>query len=329
MAVTNPYMYKDMYLGSMTPEQAELILSVRECENIPNLEQMIFDFPPELVKQSIDEQISIRDIIKRDGIDYTQYIGKLRKYQTVGAAFMYLSPRSIIADGVGFGKTVEISALINYLKQQGEMRRFLIAVETSALGQTQCELIRFTGLNIVQLPSESAKLKKVIPKIEAMKEKFQYLQGVNLNKESYLGKFNEFEKSLCDMDSDYKIDSLSVAIIERLDIKEIRLKRQKNAKILYEGIKKFSSIKPLVPNPDLSRFCPLFVPVIVTNGKRNELHKHLIKHNIYCPIHWPKNWGADTGIEEIEISLICDQRYDDSDMRTILETIRVWDEMNV
>ena len=171
--------------------------------------------------------------------------------------------------------------------------------------------------------------KKVIPKIEAMKEKFQYLQGVNLNKESYLGKFNEFEKSLCDMDSDYKIDSLSVAIIERLDIKEIRLKRQKNAKILYEGIKKFSSIKPLVPNPDLSRFCPLFVPVIVTNGKRNELHKHLIKHNIYCPIHWPKNWGADTGIEEIESSLICDQRYDDSDMRTILETIRVWDEMNV
>lgn len=166
MAVTNPYMYKDMYLGSMTPEQAELILSVRECENIPNLEQMIFDFPPELVKQSIDEQLSIREIVKRDNIDYTKHIGKLRKYQTVGTAFMYLSPRSIIADGVGFGKTVEISALINYLKQQGEMRRFLIAVETSALGQIQCELIRFTGLNVVQLPSQSAQLKKVIPKID-------------------------------------------------------------------------------------------------------------------------------------------------------------------
>ena len=71
MAVTHPYMYKGMYLGSMSPEQAELILNVRQCEEIPNLEKMIFNFPPELVKQSIDEQISIRDIIKRDGIDYT------------------------------------------------------------------------------------------------------------------------------------------------------------------------------------------------------------------------------------------------------------------
>ena len=166
MAVTQPYMYKDMYLGEMTPEQADLIINVRGCEHIPNLEKMIFNFPPELVRQSIEEQMSIRDIIKRDGIEYTQYIGKLRNYQTVGAAFMYLSPRSIIADGVGFGKTVEISALINYLKQRGEMRRFLIAVETSALGQIQCELIRFTGLNVVQLPSESAKLKKAIPKID-------------------------------------------------------------------------------------------------------------------------------------------------------------------
>lgn len=167
MAVTHPYMYKGMYLGNMELDQAELILEVRKSENIENLEGMVFNFPPELVKQSIDEGISIREIIKRDNItDYEKYIGKLRKYQTVGAAFMYLSPRSIIADGVGFGKTVEISALINYLKQKGELTRFLIAVETSALGQTQCEIMKFTGLNVVQLPSEADKMKKAIGKMD-------------------------------------------------------------------------------------------------------------------------------------------------------------------
>ena len=52
---------------------------------------------------------------------------------------MYLSPRSIIADGCGLGKTAEVAALINWLKYKGEMSRFLIAVETSAIGQTQAE----------------------------------------------------------------------------------------------------------------------------------------------------------------------------------------------
>lgn len=166
MAITNPTVYRNMYLGQMDPKQAELILSTRGSEEIPNLTKMIFDFPTHLVLKSLELGISIREIIQKESIDYKEYIGSLRKYQTVGTAFMYFSPRSIIGDGVGLGKTAEISALINLLKQTGELNRFLIAVETSALGQTQAELIRFTGLNVIALPSESYKLKKVIQKTD-------------------------------------------------------------------------------------------------------------------------------------------------------------------
>lgn len=165
MAVKVPTMWNNMYIGNMSEKQAELILRTRELEKIPNLEKMIFDFPPEMILQSIREGVSIRDIIKRDSIDYTQYIGKLRDYQTVGTAFMYISPRSIIADGCGLGKTAEVSALINWLKQRGELTRFLIAVETSAIGQTQAELMKFTGLNIIALPSTAAQLKKAIQRV--------------------------------------------------------------------------------------------------------------------------------------------------------------------
>lgn len=166
MAVTVPTMWNNMYISDMSEKQANLIMSIRQTKYIPNLEGMLLDFPIELIKQSLDEGISVREIVKRDGIDYSKYYSKLRPYQTVGTGFMYYSPRSIIADGCGLGKTAEVSALINLLKTKGEMTRFLMAVETSAIGQTQYELIRFTGLNIVTFPSESYKLKKVLSKFD-------------------------------------------------------------------------------------------------------------------------------------------------------------------
>jgi hypothetical protein len=166
MAVRNPTMWHDMYIGQMSEPQAKLIMQTRESKVIPNLKKMIFNFPYELITKSLEEEISIREIIKRDNIDYTQYIGELRDYQTVGTAFMYLSPRSIIADGVGLGKTAETAALINYLKQKNEITRFLMAVETSAIAQTVAEITRFTGLRVVAMPSEAPKIKKVIEKTD-------------------------------------------------------------------------------------------------------------------------------------------------------------------
>ena len=166
MAVKVPKLWNGMYIGNRTEQQAELIMSTREQTIIPNLKNMLFNFPYELVLRSLEECKSIRSIIKEENIDYKPYCAELRDYQTVGTAFMYLSPRSILSDGCGLGKTAEISGLINWLKYKGEMNRFLIAVENSALGQTQAEIIKFTGLNVVAMPSEAPKLRKVIEKTD-------------------------------------------------------------------------------------------------------------------------------------------------------------------
>lgn len=162
MAVTVAKTYNGMYIGDMSLKQADMILQIRGMDEVPNLTRRLYDFNVDLVKQGLNEQRSIRNILAEKGDTLENYIGTLKGYQTVGTAFMYMSPRSIIGDGVGLGKTAEIAALINFLKEKTEVQRFLIAVETSALGQTQCELIKFTGLHIVQLPSEAAKMKKVI-----------------------------------------------------------------------------------------------------------------------------------------------------------------------
>ena len=166
MAVKVPTLWNNMYIGNMSEQQASLIMSTREQKSIPNLKKMLFNFPLDLIQKSLDEGISIREIIKRDNIDYSQYQAELRDYQTTGTAFMYLSPRSIIADGCGLGKTAEVAALINWLKYKGEITRFLIAVETSAIGQTQVELARFCGLNVIAMPSEAPKIKKTIEKTD-------------------------------------------------------------------------------------------------------------------------------------------------------------------
>ncbi len=162
LSVRNPIQKDGLYYGNIKEKQANLILATREQECVDNLSQMLFEFPAELVLRSLDEGRSIRDIISEENIDYEQHIGKLKNYQTVATAFMYMSPRSIIGDGVGLGKTAEVAALINYLKNINQLKRFLIGVETSALGQTQCEMIKFTGLHVVQLPSEQSKMRKVI-----------------------------------------------------------------------------------------------------------------------------------------------------------------------
>ena len=205
MAVKVPVMWNNMYLGDMSEPQAELIMQTRESKVIPNLKNMLFDFPIDMIQQSIDEQQSIRNIIRRDKIDYTQYVAQLRDYQTVGTAFMYLSPRSIIADGCGLGKTAEVAALINWLKYKGEMSRFLIAVETSAIGQTQAELMRFTGLYVVAMPSEATKIRKVIEKTDWTKvdgivikhstlrsDPFSKWLALNINEEGMCNIFDTF-----------------------------------------------------------------------------------------------------------------------------------------
>ena len=167
MAVKTPVLYNGMYISrNMGEQQAEMILQTRNESNIENLKNMLFDFPLDMVLESLESGESIRNIIKMDNIDYTKYITTLRDYQTVGTAFMYISPRSILADGCGLGKTAEVAGLINFLKMKNDIGRFLIAVENSAVNQTQVELMRFTGLYVVQMPSETAKLKKFVERTD-------------------------------------------------------------------------------------------------------------------------------------------------------------------
>lgn len=106
-------------------------------------------------------------------------------------------------------------------------------------------------------------------------------------------------------------------MLKRLDREDAEKKRKRNAKILHEGLKKIGII-------DIYRedAVPLFVPVLLKN--RTEIRKKLFNHQIFCPLHWPHESAILQGqniLYDMELSLICDQRYDENDMKQILEIL--------
>lgn len=161
-------------------------------------------------------------------------------------------------------------------------------------------------------------------KIKAMYSKKKYLEGNDISKDEFLQSFKRFELIIKDIDSNYKIDDFSLKIISSIDVEDVRLKRRRNAKVLYEGINMYSNIAPLIPLPDFEENTPLFVPIVLLDGKRDDLQSALIKNDIYCPIHWPQEEYINSNIPEIELSLICDQRYSIQDMEYILDVINQW-----
>lgn len=212
MAVKVPVIWNNMYLGNMTEKQAELILKTRSEKCIPNLKNMIFDIPVDLITKSMEEFTSVRNIIKRDNLDYKQFTGELRDYQTVGTAFMYLSPRSIIGDGCGLGKTIEVAALINWLIYKNELTRFLMAVESSAIAQTLYELTRFTGLNIIAMPSEAPKIRRVIERTDWTKVNGIIIKHSTLRSDAFSKwlALNIDERGLCKIFNTFFLDESSV-----------------------------------------------------------------------------------------------------------------------
>ena len=175
----------------------------------------------------------------------------------------------------------------------------------------------------ISVPIETADEKYVSIRAKAMGKKIDYLHGKTDSKD-YLSEFSEGEAFL----DTYPIQTAvqrDINCAEFFDAIAVRESRRKNAAILLEGIRNLA-LFPVISDDD----CPLFVPILVPDGKRDALRKYLINNEIYCPIHWPvskyhKLDKAEQYLYENELSLVCDQRYTEEDMHRMVDTInRFW-----
>ena len=160
----------------------------------------------------------------------------------------------------------------------------------------------------------------------AMKEKALYIESTENGNKGYLSLYESAEKIL----ENCGIVSAALRDIELaglLDIDFIRNQRRNNSVVLMEAFRENLIFPDLIETD-----CPMFVPIIVSKGKRDELRQYLIEHSIYCPIHWPLSSyhslnAEDEFIYSSELSLVCDQRYTIEDMHRIIETVKdFWSE---
>ena len=170
--------------------------------------------------------------------------------------------------------------------------------------------------------TEYVKLRK-----EAMELKDCYINckldnnGNKVRDKKFLSIFDEAEKLLENAIA-VSADERDIVLARYLDVGFIKTRRRKNAKILMRAFGE-ELIFPILNKDD----CPLFVPILVPHGKRNELRHYLIQHDIFCPVHWlvSKYHVLDERTKAIydqELSLVCDQRYTKEDMNRIVETIQ-------
>lgn len=161
--------------------------------------------------------------------------------------------------------------------------------------------------------------------LEAMQMKTQYLNNEFQEKEVFLKRMKNFETSLADLDPNLTIDTFSLVYLKLLSIDEVREQRKNNARYLFDKLRSVESIKFLIPFPNFDTETPLFVPLVIADGKRDPLRQYLADHDVYLPIHWPQHFGPDVRLKDAQLSLVCDQRYSHQDMKYMVSLIKQWD----
>ncbi len=151
---------------------------------------------------------------------------------------------------------------------------------------------------------EYVKIKK-----RAMNLKRDYMENKNNKKDLYLKLFDKSNRMISNC---YRkgIDDESERMLKSMNIEQIKQSRVNNCLLIEKSLKNNKHIKLLYKykNGD----CPLFVPIVI-NG-RDGVRKELTKRGIYLPVHWPNDLKRKNKLYDYELSLVCDQRYNEIDI---------------
>jgi hypothetical protein len=162
-------------------------------------------------------------------------------------------------------------------------------------------------------------------KLLAMFLKNQYLKGIIQDKEIYRKLFIEGENNVYGSELS-AISNISRSLLIRFPIDKMRMIKLANYRILASSVRT-NNLRIL--EPEYIDAIPFSFIILLRNSElRNELAKHLISNNIYPAILWRLDHYSDIEIpskylnlSESILSIHCDFRYDENDIKKIANTI--------
>lgn len=163
-------------------------------------------------------------------------------------------------------------------------------------------------------------------KESAMRRKRAYLLGGNEEekgvKEVFLEEYRSADRYFDECYEGKGMDETSLALTGVWYSEKTRTRRRENAGILYKALKGAEKLEFLFPEEEAD--CPLFVSVLIKGGQRDRLRRRLAERGIYCPAHWPRpaGDGAVSNLYGTELSLICDQRYGQEEIKRMAEAVK-------
>ncbi|WP_033540983.1 DegT/DnrJ/EryC1/StrS aminotransferase family protein [Planococcus sp. CAU13] len=169
-------------------------------------------------------------------------------------------------------------------------------------------------------------------RLAALLNKGAYIRTNDMEiKTEALRQFSEAEELMEEDFAPYRIDGVSTGIISRVDAQELVRKRRSNFAILMDGVEGIDFLKPVFSSMDAG-ICPMFFPVLIDKEERGRIRSRLTEQGIYCPIHWPLPAQLDPQIfvktmliYDRILSIPCDQRYGEDDMKRIISVLRTID----
>lgn len=183
---------------------------------------------------------------------------------------------------------------------------------------------KYTGC-FDELPSKKNETYCAMRKRASAMKREYIVQGTG-NKQEFLSLYGEAEELLDKDYAGYLPEAETINEFMSFDWNKAKAIRRNNAAVLLEDLKAVKEVRLLYSELDEGDV-PLFVPIVVPNDRKG-LRGWLTAHSIYCPVHWPLS-SYHEGISkrakllyDQELSLLCDQRYDETDMERIVEVIK-------
>lgn len=170
----------------------------------------------------------------------------------------------------------------------------------------------------VQAPDEAFVSARIVGKL---------LRGSGAAADRFLPLFDESEAGLAD-DRPRAMSRFSRHLLEHSDLAAAAARRVSNFKALAARLAELPGTVGIEPLFDAlaDGEVPLGLPIVVADGRRDALRRHLMGHGIFCPVHWDLSHVAGDFAEERQLStailtLPIDQRYDEHDMSAIHDSL--------